>query len=65
MRDWAGYTVHDPVIHMQARRYAHKSSAVRRARRYSAGQVATVQQWDSACDPLGQWRIEGQAEPCP
>lgn len=60
MQDYSGYTVHDPKTHMKVGRYRHKSSAVRRARRYPAGQVATVVQWDSACDPLGQWYIEGR-----
>ena len=65
MQDWAGYTVHDPVTHVKVgQAYRHKSSAVRRARRFPAGQVVTVQQWDSACDPLGQWFIEGRAELC-
>jgi hypothetical protein len=63
MQDWAGFTVHDPKTHMNVGyTYRHRSSAVRRAQRYPVGQVATVQQWDSACEPVKQWRIEGRAE---
>lgn len=62
-QDWAGFTVHDPKTHMNVGpTYRHKSSAVRRARRFPAGQAAVVQQWDSACEPLGHWRIEGRAD---
>lgn len=62
-QDWSGFTVHDPKTHTNVgRAYKHKSSAVRRARRYPVGQVAAVQQWDEACEPLGTWYIEGRAE---
>lgn len=61
MQDWAGYTVHDPLTHLKVgQTYRHKASAIRRARRYPAGQVVGVQQWDSACEPLGHWHIEGR-----